>query len=89
MKKDKKALIVLVSINIVFVFFIFTCRPVPRLLIWNIKEIKDVHFFYPAGNESAWMHFEQQTPEIKKMKDDVRDRIPADIPDSQKMIKYK
>lgn len=65
--RKKKILLLVLFIDIILIAAAFFFRPVPRLLIWNIKESPLESFFYPEDQGKIHVDFERSTEEISSL----------------------
>jgi len=84
MKKVKIVLIIV--FDIFFAYFFLTVRSLPRLLIWNIQEVRNKQFFYPAENRFAYAAFEKDTSEITTLARDLDGVIDISAGSMQKIV---
>lgn len=71
LQQKSAGLIILIGIDIILLLCFLRVRSLPRLLIWNIKDIRNESFFYPEDKNFYYAAFEKETPESNAFRQDL------------------
>jgi len=80
-------LIILISVDILIIYFLITYRPFSRLAIWNIIESNNYNFFYwHPNNAPSLFYFQKQHTKLDNFKKEIIELIKDKNSDLDKVL---